>query len=208
MAKILIVDDHAVVRMAVRLLLEQAGHEIVGETDSGVDAISLARNLSPDLIILDIDLPKIDGFGVLKHLLAESKHFKLLIFTAHQAGLYAVRCSRAGAVGFVCKDGDLNELLTAVKITLTGYTLFPTTHLSSLDTSSVQVAEKDMVKKLSARELTVLRYLARGYLNKAIAREMLLSVKTVSTYKSRLIIKLQVDNLVELIEFSKRNELV
>lgn len=207
MAKILIADDHAVVRMAVRMLLEKAGHEIVGETDSGVDTIALARKLSPDLIILDIDLPQLDGFEVLKHLCANEKRFKVLVFTGQQAERYAVRCSRAGAASFICKEDDLSELLTAVQVTLAGYALFPTSDLSSVDTSSIQTPEEDMVKKLSARELSVLRYMARGYLNKAIAKEMLLSVKTVSTYKSRLITKLQVANLVELIEFSKRNEL-
>ncbi len=207
MAKILIADDHAVVRMAVRMLLEKAGHEIVGETDSGVDTIALARKLSPDLIILDIDLPQLDGFEVLKHLCANGKRFKVLVFTGQQAERYAVRCSRAGAASFICKEDDLSELLTAVQVTLAGYALFPTSDLSSVDTSSIQTPEEDMVKKLSARELSVLRYMARGYLNKAIAKEMLLSVKTVSTYKSRLITKLQVANLVELIEFSKRNEL-
>jgi two-component system response regulator EvgA len=208
MANILIADDHAVVRMAVRMLLEKAGHNVLGEADSGVDVIALARKLSPDLIILDIDMPHLDGFDVLQRLCANGERYKVLIFSGLQAESYSIRCSRAGAAGFVCKEGNLSELLTAVQIILAGYTLFPTTDLSSIDASSRLAPEKDMLKLISPRELSVLRYLARGYLNKDIAQEMLLSVKTISTYKARLIAKLQVANLVELADFAKRNELI
>ena len=196
------------VRMAVRLLLEKAGHEVVGEAGSGVDVIDLARSLAPALIILDIDLPQLDGFSVLQRLCGGADHCKVLVFSGLQADRYALRCARAGASGFVSKDDDLQELLTAVQVVLRGYTLFPLSDLTAGDTSAQQMGEVEVVKTLSARELSVLRYLARGYRIKNIAREMLLSEKTVSTYKARLIIKLQVDNQVELIELAKRNGLL
>lgn len=208
MAKILIADDHAVVRMAVRLLLEKAGHEVIGEADSGVDVIALARRLTPDLVILDIDMPQLDGFAVLQRLCGEGARCKVVVFSGMQSDRYAIRCSRAGASGFVCKDSDLSELLSAVQIVLAGYTLFPTTEFSSVDASSRLVSEEILVKTLSDRELTVLRSLARGYRIKDVARELMLSEKTASTYKARLIVKLQVGNFVELVELAKRNGLV
>lgn len=208
MARILIADDHAVVRMAVRLLLETAGHEIVGETGSGIDVIALVRELTPDLIILDIDLPQLDGLAVLQRLCSEGAGCKVVVFSGLQADRYAVRCSRAGASGFVGKDSDLNELLSAVQIVLAGYTLFPTTDFSSVDGSSRLASEEALVKTLSDRELTVLRGLARGNRIKDIARELMLSEKTTSTYKARLIVKLQVGNFLELVELAKRNGLI
>lgn len=208
LARILIADDHSVVRMAVRLLLQQAGHDIVGEADVGVDVIALARSLTPDLIILDIDMPKLDGFAVLQRLCSGERRIKVVVFSGLDASRYAIRCSRAGASGFVGKDGDINELLSVVRIVLAGYTLFPTTDFSTVDVSSRLVAEDALLKTLSDRELAVLRHLARGYRVKDIARELMLSEKTTSTYKARLIVKLQVGNFLELVELAKRNDLV
>jgi two-component system response regulator EvgA len=208
LARILIADDHSVVRMAVRLLLQQAGHEVVGEADVGIDVIALSRSLVPDLIILDIDMPKLDGFAVLQRLCGGQARSKVVVFSGLDASRYAIRCSRAGASGFVSKDGDINELLSAVQIVLAGYTLFPATDFSSVDASSRLATEGVLLKTLSDRELAVLRYLARGYRIKDIARELMLSEKTTSTYKARLIIKLQVGNFLELVELAKRNGLV
>ncbi|WP_282875983.1 response regulator transcription factor [Pseudomonas peli] len=208
MARVLIADDHAVVRMAVRLLLEKAGHEVVGEADSGLDVISLARKLTPDLVVLDIDMPQLDGFAVLKRLCDAEGSCKVVVFSGMQADRYATRCSRAGASGFVSKEGDLNELLAAVHIVLAGYTLFPATDFSSVNGASISASEEALIKTLSDRELTVLRCLARGRRLKDVAQDLMLSEKTASTYKARLIAKLQVKNFLELVELAKRNGLV
>lgn len=208
MAKILIADDHAVVRMAVRLLIEKAGHEVVGEAESGLDVIGLVRKLSPDLVVLDIDMPSLDGFAVLQRLCGAEGLCKVIVFSALQADRYAIRSSRAGASGYVCKNGDLSGLLGAVQVVLAGYTLFPATDFSSVDSTSRLASEEELVATLSDRELAVLRNLARGHRIKDIAQELMLSEKTASSYKARLIIKLQVGNFIELVELVKRNGLV
>jgi two-component system response regulator EvgA len=208
LARVLIADDHAVVRMAVSLLLQKAGHEIVGQADSGIDVIALARSLVPDLVILDIDMPQLDGFSVLKRLCMGPERIKIVVFSGLDTDRYAIRCSRAGASGFVSKDGQLDELLSAVQIVLAGYTLFPTTDFSSVDSSSRLASEEALLKTLSDRELAVLRQLARGYRIKDIAHELMLSEKTTSTYKARLIVKLQVGNFLELVDLVKRNDLI
>ncbi|MFJ3368258.1 response regulator [Pseudomonas sp. NPDC086251] len=208
MARILIADDHAVVRMAVRLLLEKGGHEVVAEASCGLETVRMARHLTPDLVILDIDLPRLDGFGVLQRLRSESDRMKVIVFSCLDLSRYAIRCSRAGAHAFVSKDGDLPELLSAVQIVLAGYTLFPTTDFSSVDTSSRLASEEVLMKSLSDRELTVLRQLASGRRVKDIAQELMLSEKTASTYKARLIIKLQVANFLELVDFARRNRVI
>ncbi|WXL26814.1 response regulator transcription factor [Ectopseudomonas mendocina] len=210
MARILIADDHTVVRMAVRMILENAGHEVVGEASCGVDVVALARNLKPQLIILDIDLPQIDGITVLQRLCSGDNNFKVLVFSGMGADQYSVRCAREGAAGFISKSGDMEGLLTAVSIVLSGYTIFPTNHLPNLNSNTTNNFdnETEAIKQLSTRELTVLRYLARGQRIRDIAKTLLLSEKTISTYKTRLITKLQVDNLAELIDIAKRNSII
>jgi two-component system response regulator EvgA len=194
--------------MATRLMLENAGHEVVGEASNGIEVVSQVRSLSPDLIILDMDMPHLDGFAVLQRLHAEPHPAKIIVFSGLDASRYAVRCARAGASGFVAKDSDLKQLMNAVQVVLSGYKLFPVTEFSSVDGSATLTSEKEQLETLSDRELTVLRALARGHRIKDIADELLLSEKTVSTYKSRLIAKLQVGNILELVELAKRNHVI
>ncbi|MGY4531878.1 two-component system response regulator EvgA [Pseudomonas sp. TE3786] len=208
MARVLIADDHEVIRLATRMMLENAGHEVVGEASNGVEVVSKVRTLEPELIILDMDMPQLDGFAVLQRLHAEPKAAKIIVFSGLDASRYAVRCARAGASGFVAKDSDLKQLTNAVQVVLSGYKLFPVTEYSSVDGSATLASEKELIETLSDRELTVLRSLAKGNRIKDIAAELLLSEKTVSTYKSRLITKLQVGNLLELVELVKRNDLI
>ncbi len=114
MSRILIVDDHPVIRMAMKMLLEAEGHQIVGDTDNGVDAISLGRELKPDLVILDIGIPRLDGLEVISRLMVLALPLKILVLTGQSASLFALRSMQAGAAGFVCKQGGLAELVTAV----------------------------------------------------------------------------------------------
>jgi two-component system response regulator EvgA len=205
MGKILVVDDHPVIWVAVRALLEREGHTIAAETDNGVDALSLAKELRPDLVVLDLTIPKLDGLDVIARFQSLSGAIPILVLTAHDPLHYAQRCKAAGAAGFVSKQGDLTELTGAVKAILSGYTYFPNLAVQVGQLSGVQKSEADQLAALSNRELTVLQFLAGGMLNKDIAERMLISEKTVSTYKSRLLIKLHMSTLLELIEFAKRN---
>lgn len=121
MSRILIVDDHPVIRMAMKMLLEAEGHQIVGDTDNGVDAISLGRELKPDLVILDIGIPRLDGLEVISRLMVLALPLKILVLTGQSASLFALRSMQAGAAGFVCKQGGLAELVTAVNAVASGY---------------------------------------------------------------------------------------
>ena len=125
MSRILIVDDHPVIRMAMKMLLEAEGHQIVGDTDNGVDAISLGRELKPDLVILDIGIPRLDGLEVISRLMVLALPLKILVLTGQSASLFALRSMQAGAAGFVCKQGGLAELVTAVNAVASGYSYFP-----------------------------------------------------------------------------------
>ena len=102
MNSVFIVDDHPVIRLAIRMLLEHEGYEIVGETDNGVDAMQMIRECVPDLIILDISIPKLDGLEVLSRFNSMNSTLKTLVLTAQSPKLFAMRCMQSGAAGYVC----------------------------------------------------------------------------------------------------------
>lgn len=206
MADILIADDHAVVRMAIKLLLESGGHSVVGGAASGLELVELYRKLNPEVVILDIDMPELDGFEVLKRLRRGYDKCKFIVFSGMNSSRFAGRCERAGANGFLSKESDLAELLNTVNLVLSGYNIFPTTKFSDVNFSLEQ--ERHTIEKLSNRELTVLRKLAQGIRIKDISAELLLSEKTISTYKLRISEKLNISNFLELVEFAKRNGIV
>ncbi|MFQ6576048.1 response regulator [Pseudomonas sp. UM16] len=208
MNKVLIVDDHPVIRLAVRMLMERHGYEVIAETDNGVDALQLAREHDPDIVILDIGIPKLDGLEVIARVTATCPGSKVLVLTSQAPGHFSMRCMQAGAAGYVCKQQDLTELLSAIKAVLSGYSYFPNQALHSVRANLGGVSEADMVERLSGREMMVLQQLARGKTNKEIADGMFLSNKTVSTYKTRLLLKLNARSLVDLIELAQRNGLV
>ncbi|KIY38647.1 MULTISPECIES: response regulator transcription factor [Pseudomonas] len=206
MNKVLIVDDHPVIRLAVRMLMERHGYEVVAETDNGVAALQLTRKHMPDIVVLDIGIPKLDGLEVIARMTTFSPASKVLVLTSQAPGNFSMRCMQAGAAGYVCKQQELTELLSAIKAVLSGYSYFPNQALHA-SRGRGGGSETDMVNRLSAREMTVLQQLARGRSNKEIADSMFLSNKTVSTYKSRLLLKLNARSLVDLIELAQRQGL-
>ncbi|MGU1405758.1 response regulator [Pseudomonas aeruginosa] len=207
MSRILIVDDHPVIRMAMKMLLEAEGHQIVGDTDNGVDAISLGRELKPDLVILDIGIPRLDGLEVISRLMVLALPLKILVLTGQSASLFALRSMQAGAAGFVCKQGGLAELVTAVNAVASGYSYFPSSAMRPVQQGAYS-DDVELLGRLSDREVSVLQYLSQGYSNKQISEQMFISNKTVSTYKARLLLKLNAGSLVDIIEFAKRNTLI
>ncbi|KNC16496.1 MULTISPECIES: response regulator transcription factor [Pseudomonas] len=208
MRNVFIIDDHPVIRLAVRMILENEGYCVVGESDNGVDAMQMVRECQPDLLILDISIPKLDGLEVLTRFHGMNVPFKILVLTAQAPALFAIRCMQSGAAGFVCKQEALSELISAVRAVFSGYNYFPSQALIPSREDDGQLQELELFKAINDRELMVLQLFAQGRSNKEIATGMFLSNKTVSTYKKRLMQKLQANSLVELIEMAKRNALV
>lgn len=208
MFKAMVVDDHPFIRSSVKMLLKQENFDVVAEADNGADAVQMAREHAPDLIVLDIGMPKLDGLEVISRISALGLSSKILVLTSQPAQFYSMRCMKAGAAGFISKTNDINELIKAIKAVMDGYTFFPNLAGSSVRRSDVEATELDLIQTLSDRELTILQQLANGLSNKEIGEAMLLSNKTVSTYKTRLIEKLNVKSVVYLADFAKRNHLV
>jgi len=132
----------------------------------------------------------------------------VLVLTSQSAQFYSMRCMKAGAAGYISKTNDLDELVKAIKVVIDGYTFFPNLASSSVRRSDAQATDLELIQSLSDRELTILQQLAKGLSNKEIGEAMLLSNKTVSTYKTRLIEKLNVKSVVYLADFAKRNNLL
>ncbi|EJM26469.1 response regulator transcription factor [Pseudomonas sp. GM25] len=207
MGSALIVDDHPVVVGAVRMVLESAGYEPIHVTGKGVDVVSMLREHAPELVVLDL---KLDGFGgleVLARIRAIGLVCKVLIFTSADPEHYLMRCRRAGAMAFVAKSASMQHLQNAIKAVRSGYTYFPEMPVVNAGQSEAHRDERELIALLSTREMEIMLKLARGESNKHIALKMNLSHKTISTYKTRLMLKLGVSSLVVLREFVKRNGL-
>ncbi|MBJ9975098.1 response regulator transcription factor [Pseudomonas sp. S75] len=203
MTTVLMVDDHPTVRLAVRILLERERFEVVGESGNGIEAVQLARQLSPKVVILDIGLPGLDGMEVIKRLQMLDPAPKIMVLTGQSSELYVRRCLDAGIAAFVNKDEDLDALLFALKALVKGYSTFPQMSVNSNTLESETVR----LNSLSNREMEVLRRLSRGENNKYIGMAMNLSAKTISTYRGRIGDKLKTESLVEMVDLAKRNSI-
>lgn len=206
--KVLIADDHSLIRSAMKILMQNQGYDVVAEATNGADAVQLARLHQVDLMVLDITMPGLDGLEVINRIKASGLNTRILVLTSQSPLFYSQRCMKAGAAGFITKSQDLTELLRAVKVIVDGYTFFPYLAASSVRNSDSTMSDIELIQHLSARELYILQQLARGLSNKKIAEDMILSSKTISTYKARLIEKLNIKSVVYLADFAKRNDLI
>lgn len=173
-----------------------------------MDAIQLVREHEPDVVILDIGIPKLDGLTVISRIKSLELRTQVLVLTSQSAEAFCKRCIQVGARGFVNKEEDLNNLINALNAVIAGYTFFPSLTFDTLGTPPERISESELIGLLSDREMIVLQHLAMGYSNKAIGEKLFLSNKTVSTYKTRLLQKLGLGSLVDLAEFAKRNSLI
>ncbi|PCR94816.1 response regulator transcription factor [Pseudomonas allokribbensis] len=203
----LIVDDHPVVVGAVRMVLESLGYKPVHVASSGVDVVPMIRAHAPKLIVLDLKLTGFGGLEVLERIRTIGLDCKVVIFTSADPEHYLMRCRRAGAMAFVTKSAAMQQLQSAIKAVRSGYSFFPELPVNNAGQSDASRDERESIASLSTREMEIMIKLAQGDSNKRIAQAMSLSHKTISTYKTRLMLKLGVSSLVVLREFAKRNGL-
>jgi len=208
MYSVVVVDDHPAIRLAVKSVLEGSGQfKVMAEVDNGPAALTIIREEHPDLAVLDLDLPKLSGLELIERLKGSQPRTKLLVLTGQQESIFAARAMQAGANGFMSKAEDLQSLVPAALAVLAGYSMFPNSALEVL--SGIAGLSPDaLLKSLSDRELTVLQNLARGMSNKEIADTLLISNKTVSSYKIRIFEKLGISSVVELVDFARVHHLI
>ena len=205
MASILIVDDHPAFRLVIKThLLQLLGTQEVFEADNGQSAMEMARQFAPDLTILDLDIPRINGLDVLSRLKAAHPSMRVLILSSHDASTFVSRAMRAGAQGFVSKAQDVKEIMRSVEAVMSGYSVFPVAPSASIGAAAQGVVEERKLELLSDKELVILQMLAKGMSNKTIGDALFISNKTVSSHKTRLMTKVGVATLVDLVDFARR----
>jgi two-component system response regulator FimZ (fimbrial Z protein) len=201
MKRIVIIDDHPIIRGTIASVLHADPElELVGACGDGEEGLAMVFAESPDLVIIDLDLPRLDGLSLIRRIRDKNTKICILVLSAKPEHIMAGYARSAGANGYVGKGREISELLTALKTVLFGYDCFPA--------DSAEAEAVSGLSALSAREVEVLQYLARGVSNRDIAGRLSLSDKTVSTYKSRIQEKLGLSSLAGLIEFATSHRLV
>jgi DNA-binding NarL/FixJ family response regulator len=191
--RIVIADDHAVVRQGLRMLLSlDTELEIVGEAPNGKEALQLARQLEPDVVLMDLMMPVMDGIEAIKHLRREMPDVEIVALTSVQEDSTVIAAIRAGAIGYMLKDSGADELIRAIKAAVNGQVQLSPQAAAFLMREVRH--EEEPVEELTERELDVLRLLAAGLANKEIAYTLAIGEKTVKTHVSNILGKLNVSS--------------
>jgi two-component system, NarL family, response regulator NreC len=206
--RVLIADDHTIVRSGVRLLLEaEPDIQVVGEALDGAQAVELAASLRPNVILMDIAMPGMDGMEATRQIKARFSEIQVLVLTMHRKDEYFFEMLKAGASGYILKGADTSELIKAVRIVERGEVfLYPTMAQKLLRDYFRRVqGEAESRPALSAREDEILRLLAEGYSNKEIAERLVVSPSTIHTHRSNLMSKLGLNSRYELVQYARKH---
>lgn len=208
MVRILIADDHPIVRRGLRdIIAEMPDTIIIDEVDDGRDALSKTRGEDYDVVILDIAMPGSDGIDVLEQMKREKPNCPVLMLSMYSEEQFAVRALRTGAAGYLTKTSAPNELIAAVQKVLSGGRYVSSSLAENL-VSHLQETEGQPHEMLSNREFQIMCLIASGRTAAEIAKALSLSVKTISTYRSRILKKTGIENNVELAKYALRHNLV
>jgi len=209
--RIVIVDDHAVVRRGVRALLEsQPGWEVAGEAVTGREAVDLAKRLYPDIVVMDLSLPELNGLDAARQILKDSPRTEVLVLTMHHSEELVRNVLQAGARGYVLKSDADASLIAAVQ-NLRDHKPFLTSTVTEFVLDDyVQRAEDDVVNAgtVTPREREIIQLLAEGKSNKETASALSVSVKTVEAHRANIMRKLRLRSISDLVRYAIRNNIV
>jgi NarL family two-component system response regulator LiaR len=204
--RVLIVDDHTIVRKGIKALLaETSDIQVVGEADNGLDAIRLARQLEPDVILMDLLMPRLDGIEATRQITAQQPHVRVLVLTSFVGDDKVFPAIKAGALGYLLKDSEPAELIRSIHKVYRGE---PSLHPIIARKMMKEILEPPQVKPtpepLTAREVEVLHLLAKGLSNEEIAEKLVISEVTIRTHISHLLAKLHLANRVQATLYALR----
>jgi len=208
MIRILLADDHALVRQGFRMILEaQPDMEIVGQAGSGNEAVELAEKLKPDVVVMDVAMPELNGIEATRRLAAALPRTRVLALSMHKDSVYVREILRAGARGYLLKDSGDADLVAAVRAIAKGEG-YISPAVSDAVLSDYRKHVTDPLDLLTGREREVLQLIAEGKTNKEIATALTLSVYTVEAHRGRIMEKLNLHSTGELVRFALRNGLI
>jgi len=207
MTRVLLADDHALLREGVRLLLERSGFEVVGEASDGAQAVELTASLAPDVLVLDMSMPKLNGVEAARLIRHGNPSVKMVLLTMHRDEGELLEALRAGVNGCVLKEHAAQELVHAIRETARGAFYLapdiPGTIIQAL-ADNTRLASQS----LSPREKEVVKLIAEGKSNREIAAQLLLSPKTVESHRSRIMQKLSINQTAQLVCYAVREHLI
>jgi DNA-binding NarL/FixJ family response regulator len=203
--RVILADDHALVRAGIRMLIESLPNvEVVGEAGNGLEAVELIKNVSPDIAVLDIGMPQLNGLGATDIIVRDFPQVKVIILSMHQGQEFVVSALRAGASGYIVKDAATAELGAAIQaIAVGGSYLSPAiskTFLTGFPWSGVP----EQPEELTARQRQVLRLIVEGRTMKEIAARLGLSVKTVEAHRAQMTLRLGIQDVPGLVRYAMR----
>jgi two-component system response regulator NreC len=206
--KILIADDHKILRQGIRsLLAPQPDFEVVGETADGPETLKETFKLKPDVVLMDIGMPNLNGFEATRQIKKNLPEVKVLILTMYQDDEYVLQALHSGASGYVLKDVAVEELVTAIRaVNNDQYYLSPSISHTVIDAylRKTEKGEKEPLELLTAREREIVQLIAEGYTNKEIAAKLFISVKTVDAHRSHIMEKLDIHEVARLVKYAIR----
>jgi DNA-binding NarL/FixJ family response regulator len=207
--RVFIADDHAIVRAGLKqILAEERDISVVGEAETGLDAIKLFRKSRCNVLLLDISLPDRNGIEVLKQIKDDKPELAVLMLSMHREDQYAIRALKAGASGYLTKQSAPRELVGAIRQVAAGQRYVSAQLAQVLAAQIGEDHEKPLHENLSDREYQTLMMIASGKTVSEIAKELTLSVKTISEYRSRLLAKMNLKTSAELTHYAIRNQLI
>ncbi|GAB4504973.1 MAG: response regulator transcription factor [Anaerolineales bacterium] len=205
--RVLIADDHAILRSGVKMLLEsEADIEVVGEAAEGSETLKLAAQLKPDVILMDIAMPGMDGLEATRRLKAEQPEAAILILTMHRSDEYFFETLKLGASGYLLKGAQPEELISAVRTVARGEVFLYPSMAEKLVRDYVRRAgnASSLDPRLSPRENEILRLLAEDFSSKEIAEKLVVSISTVHTHRNNIMRKLDLSSRRELMQYARR----
>jgi DNA-binding NarL/FixJ family response regulator len=211
---VLIADDQDLVREGLRMLLQaEPGITVIGEAGTGGEAITAARKLDPDVVLMDIRMPGMDGIEAAAHLARPGSRAKILMLTTHDLDEYVYRAMRAGASGFLLKDASRDQLATAVRTVAAGEALLAPSVTRRLIEDfchgpSPDGAAADAARQLTGRELEIVKLVAQGLTNAEIAARLYLSDATVKSHIARILAKLRLRDRIQVVVFAYETGIV
>jgi DNA-binding NarL/FixJ family response regulator len=204
--RIILADDHAIVRSGLaRLLQQHEGMEIVGQADNGISAVALVKQLSPDVVVMDIGMPDLNGIEATRQIVKESPRIKVIGLSMHSSKKYIREMFKAGASGYLLKNCSFEELTEAINVVIAGKTYISPSISTAVigDYISGAVDDKSSVfAVLTEREREVLQLLAEGKTTKQIAERLHISSKTVEAHRLKIMHKLDIDNIAQLTKYA------